>query len=183
MLLCDNEIKDLNAIEPFVADQTGKEEGKISYGLSSFGYDIRLAPEFLVLTHRKGDNGATLVDPKDFPKTALVAQAGEECIIPPNSFALARSLEYITMPQDCLAICMGKSTYARCGIVLNTTPLEPGWEGHITLEISNTTPYPAKVYANEGIAQLLFFKGHTPLVSYSDRKGKYQGQNGIVLPK
>lgn len=154
----------------------------ISYGTSSYGYDIRCAPEFKVFTNVN----STIVDPKNFDERSFVDMRGDSCIIPPNSFALARSVEYFRIPRDILVVCLGKSTYARCGIVVNVTPLEPEWEGHITLEFSNTTPLPARIYANEGCAQLLFFqadRGDTCLTSYADRKGKYQGQQGVTLPK
>ena len=165
-------------IEPFVDSQV--RAGVISYGLSSYGYDIRVADEFKVFTNVH----STIVDPKGFDPRSMVDVRGEVCIIPPNSFALARSVEYIRVPRDVLVICLGKSTYARCGIIVNVTPLEPEWEGHITIEISNTTPLPAKIYANEGIAQLIFLQADEPCqVSYADKKGKYQRQQGIVLPK
>ena len=165
-------------IEPFVDTQV--RAGVISYGLSSYGYDIRVADEFKVFTNVH----STTVDPKGFDPRSMVDVRGEVCIIPPNSFALARSVEYIRVPRDVLVICLGKSTYARCGIIVNVTPLEPEWEGHITIEISNTTPLPAKIYANEGIAQLIFLQADEPCqVSYADKKGKYQRQRGIVLPK
>ena len=167
-------------IKPFFDGQ--KRDGIISYGLSSYGYDIRVADEFKVFTPGKGD--LSVVDPKALDPGALIDFQGEICIIPPNSFALARSMEYMRMPGDVLGAVLGKSTYARCGIVTNFTPLEPGWHGYITIEISNTTPLPAKIYANEGIAQVLFFQGDAPCeVSYADKKGKYQGQHGVVLPR
>ena len=165
-------------IEPFEAGQ--RREGVISYGLSSYGYDIRVAPEFKVFTNVHN----ALVDPKHFDPSSFVDIAADTCIIPPNSFALARTTEYFRIPRDTLVICVGKSTYARCGIIVNVTPLEPTWCGYLTLEISNTTPLPAKIYANEGIAQLLFFKGdEEPEVAYADRHGKYQDQVGVTLPK
>jgi dCTP deaminase len=165
-------------IEPFEAGQV--REGVISYGLSSYGYDIRVAPEFKVFTNVYN----VVVDPKKFDPRSFVDVNEDTCIIPPNSFALARTLEYFRIPRNVLAICLGKSTYARCGIVVNVTPLEPTWEGYLTLEISNTTPLPAKIYAGEGIAQLLFFEGdEEPETAYSDRKGKYQNQVGVTLPK
>lgn len=165
-------------IEPFVEAQ--KREGIISYGLSSYGYDARLADEFRIFTNV--DNA--LVDPKDFNSSSFVERKGPECIIPPNSFALARTVEYFRIPRDVLVICLGKSTYARCGLIVNVTPLEPEWEGHVTLEISNTTPLPAKVYAHEGICQFLFLKGTAaPEVSYADRAGKYMKQTGVTLPR
>jgi dCTP deaminase len=165
-------------IEPFEAGQV--REGVISYGLSSYGYDIRVAPEFKVFTNVHH----VVVDPKDFDDRSFVDINEKECIIPPNSFALARTVEYFRIPRDVLVICLGKSTYARCGIIVNVTPLEPTWEGYLTLEISNTTPLPAKIYGGEGIAQLLFFEGdEEPEVAYADRKGKYMKQVGVTLPK
>ena len=167
-------------IEPFVDHQV--RDGLISFGLSSYGYDIRVAQEFKIFTPGLGD--LTVVDPKKFDTRAMVDFRGDVCIIPPNSFALARSVEYFRVPADVLCICLGKSTYARCGIIVNITPFEPAWEGYVTLEISNTTPLPAKIYAGEGIAQVLFFRGDAPCeLSYADRKGKYQGQQSIVLPR
>ena len=154
-------------------------QGVISYGLSSFGYDLRAAPEWRVFVNVFN----TVVDPKNFDLRGLVAADGDTCIIPPNSFVLTRSVEYLKIPEDVMVIALGKSSYARCGIVANVTPLEPGWEGHVTLELSNTTPLPAKVYAHEGIVQLLFFQGDKPEVSYRSRDGKYQGQRGVTLPK
>ena len=178
-VLSDKEIKRLKGmIEPFSEEQI--KEGVISYGLSSYGYDIRIAPEFKIFTNVNN----VIIDPKGFVGGEFVDFRGDICIIPPNSFALGRSIEYIKMPRDLLAICLGKSSYARCGIIVNVTPLEPEWEGHITIEISNTTPLPAKIYANEGIAQLIFLKANEVCeVSYRDKKGKYQGQRGITLPK
>lgn len=165
-------------IEPFVEAQ--KREGIISYGLSSYGYDARLADEFRIFTNV--DNA--LVDPKNFTKTSFVERQASTCIIPPNSFVLAHTVEYFRIPRDILVICLGKSTYARCGLIVNVTPLEPAWEGHVTLEISNTTPLPARVYANEGICQFLFLKGDSPCeISYADRNGKYMGQKGVTLPR
>jgi dCTP deaminase len=165
-------------IEPFVEELAA--EGLVSYGLSSYGYDIRVSDEFKIFTNIN----ATVVDPKNFDRANVVDFKGESCIVPPNSFALARTVEYFRMPRDVLAICVGKSTYARCGIIVNVTPFEPGFEGHITIEISNTTPLPAKIYANEGIAQVLFFEGDEPcMTTYCDRKGKYQAQEGITLPR
>lgn len=166
-------------IEPFVARQV--REGVISYGLSSYGYDIRVANEFRIFTSGLGD--LTVVDPKNFDERSMVVFHGEVCVIPPNSFILAKTVEYFRIPRNVLTLCVGKSSYARCGLVVNVTPFEPEWEGYVTLEISNTTPLPAKVYANEGIAQVLFFEGDPPEMSYADRKGKYQGQVGITLPK
>ncbi|MFH1416185.1 MAG: dCTP deaminase [Elusimicrobiota bacterium] len=166
-------------IEPFVESQAGN--GIISYGLSSYGYDIRVGDEFKIFT----DINSAIVDPKDFDTGSFVyVKAPEHILIPPNSFALARTIEYFRIPRDVLCICLGKSTYARCGIIVNVTPFEPEWEGHVTLEISNTTPLPARIYANEGIAQVLFFQSDEACsTSYADRKGKYQGQKGITLPK
>ena len=165
-------------IAPFETGQV--REGVISYGLSSYGYDIRVAPEFKVFTNVHN----VVVDPKAFDERSFVDVNADYCIIPPNSFALARTLEYFRIPRDVLAICVGKSTYARCGIVVNVTPLEPAWEGYLTLEISNTTPLPAKIYGGEGIAQLLFLEGdEEPTVAYADRKGKYQGQVGVTPPR
>lgn len=165
-------------IEPFVEKQ--KADGQISFGLSSYGYDSRCSNEFKIFTNV--DNA--IVDPKDFSEQSFVDRETDVCIIPPNSFVLTRSVEYFRIPKDVLVVCLGKSTYARCGLIVNVTPLEPGWEGHVTLEISNTTPLPAKVYANEGVAQFLFFKGSSECeVSYADRAGKYMGQRGVTLPK
>ena len=166
-------------IEPFESGQV--RDGAISYGCSSFGYDIRVADEFKVFT----DVHSVVVDPKKFDDRSFVDIGGEgHCIIPPNSFALARTLEYFRIPPDVLVVCVGKSTYARCGIIVNVTPLEPDWEGYLTLEISNTTPLPAKIYANEGIAQLLFFQGdQVPSVTYAARSGKYQRQRGVTPPR
>ena len=166
-------------IEPFVDRQV--RTGTISYGLSSFGYDIRVADEFRIFTPATGQ--LTVVDPKAIDESAMVPYKGEVCIIPPNSFALARTVEYFRIPRNILTICLGKSTYARCGIIVNVTPFEPEWEGHVTIEISNTTPLPARIYANEGIAQVLFFEGDEPEISYADRQGKYQAQTGITLPR
>ena len=167
-------------IEPFVENQV--REGVISYGVSSYGYDIRVADEFKIFTSATGE--LTVVDPKNFDPKGFMDFRGDVCIIPPNSFALAKTVEYFRIPRDVLTICVGKSTYARCGIIVNVTPFEPEWEGFVTIEISNTTPLPAKIYANEGIAQVLFFQGDAPpLVSYRDRKGKYQRQQGVTLPK
>lgn len=165
-------------IEPFSENQV--REGVISFGVSSYGYDMRIADEFKIFTNINN----TIVDPKNFDPRSFVDFKGDVCIIPPNSFALGYSVEYFRIPRDVLVICLGKSTYARCGIVVNVTPLEPEWEGHVTIEISNTTPLPAKIYANEGIAQLLFL-GSEELceVSYADKAGKYQAQRGITLPR
>jgi dCTP deaminase len=165
-------------IEPFENSQV--RAGVISYGVSSYGYDMRVANEFRIFTNVM----SSIVDPKEFDPNCFVEFTGDVCIVPPNSFALARSLEYFRIPRDVVTITVGKSTYARCGIITNVTPFEPEWEGFVTLEISNTTPLPAKIYANEGIAQVLFFKGEEePLTSYRDKKGKYQGQTGVTLPK
>ncbi|GAP10253.1 deoxycytidine triphosphate deaminase [Bellilinea caldifistulae] len=165
-------------IEPFVDHQ--KRDGVISYGLSSYGYDIRVADEYKIFTNVF----SAVVDPKSFDTKSMVDFKGDVCIIPPNSFALARTVEYFRIPRNVLTICVGKSTYARCGIIVNVTPFEPEWEGYVTLEISNTTPLPAKIYSNEGIAQVLFFEGDEPCeVSYADKKGKYQRQQGILLPR
>jgi dCTP deaminase len=167
----------LGMIDPFESSQM--REGVVSYGVSSYGYDMRVAPEFKIFTNVM----SSIVDPKRFDPRSFVEFDGEVCIVPPNSFALARSVEYFRIPRDVVTITVGKSTYARCGIITNVTPFEPEWEGHVTLEISNTTPLPAKIYANEGIAQVLFFKGEPPITSYKDKKGKYQGQTGVTLPK
>lgn len=165
-------------IDPFVDGQV--RNGVISYGLSSYGYDIRIADEFKIFTNVH----SAVVDPKHFNPQSFVDHTGEVCIIPPNSFVLARTVEYFRIPRDVLTICVGKSTYARCGLIVNVTPFEPEWEGYVTLEISNTTPLPARVYANEGIAQVLFFRAETMCeVSYADRKGKYQAQQHIELPR
>ena len=165
-------------ISPFCDKQIAK--GKISYGLSSYGYDIRVGNKFKIFTNVN----STLVDPKHFDEKNVVDFTGDECIVPANSFALASTIEYFKMPKDVLAICLGKSTYARCGIIVNVTPFEPEFEGHITIEISNTTPLPAKIYANEGIAQVLFLQGDEKCnISYKDKKGKYQKQQGITLPR
>ena len=173
-------------IEPFVDSQVrapDKETRKvISYGVSSYGYDMRVAPEFKIFTNVL----SAVVDPKQFDSKSFVEFEGEVCIVPPNSFALARSVEYFRIPRNCLTICVGKSTYARCGIITNVTPFEPEWEGYVTLEISNTTPLPAKIYANEGICQVLFFEADDDDIcetSYADKAGKYQAQTGVTLPK
>lgn len=168
-------------IEPFIDQQirVGEKQNVISYGLSSYGYDIRVSSEFKVFTNVYN----TIVDPKDFKNESFVDICDDVCIIPPNSFALARSVEYFRIPRDILTICLGKSTYARCGIIVNVTPFEPEWEGHVTLEISNTTPLPAKIYANEGLAQVVFFEAQEVCeISYADRKGKYMEQRGITVP-
>jgi len=165
-------------IEPFSDRQISN--GVISYGVSSYGYDIRVADQFKIFTNVFG----AIVDPKAFDPKSMVDYVGEVCMIPPNSFALARTVEYFRIPRQVLTICLGKSTYARCGIIVNVTPFEPEWEGFVTLEISNTTPLPARIYANEGIAQVLFFEADDLCeVSYADKKGKYQKQQSIVLPK
>jgi len=165
-------------ISPF--EEGARREGIISYGLSSYGYDARVADEFKIFTNV---DSAT-IDPKNFSETGFVDRKTDVCVIPPNSFVLARTVEYFKIPRDTLVICLGKSTYARCGIIVNVTPLEPEWEGHVTLEFSNTTPLPAKIYANEGACQFLFLKGDRPCeVSYRDRSGKYMGQTGVTLPK
>ena len=165
-------------IEPFEDRQV--RAGVISYGLSSYGYDIRVADEFKVFTNINN----TVVDPKNFDDRSFVDMRTDVCIIPPNSFVLAKTVEYFRIPRDVLTVCVGKSTYARCGLIVNVTPFEPEWEGYVTLEISNTTPLPARVYANEGIAQVLFFQSDEPCErSYADKKGKYQAQRGVTLPK
>jgi dCTP deaminase len=165
-------------IEPFVEHQ--KRDGCISYGLSSYGYDARVADEFKIFTNVH----SAVVDPKNFSDQSFVDVKTDVCVIPPNSFVLARTVEYFRVPRDVLVICLGKSTYARCGIIVNVTPLEPEWEGHVTLEFSNTTPLPAKIYANEGACQFLFLKGEQPCeTSYADRSGKYMGQRGVTLPR
>ena len=169
-------------IDPFEPGQVKVDNDRkiISYGTSSYGYDVRCASEFKVFTNI---NSAT-VDPKFFDEESFVDVSGDECVIPPNSFALARTVEYFRIPRNVLTICLGKSTYARCGIIVNVTPLEPEWEGHVTLEFSNTTTLPAKIYANEGVAQMLFFESDEICeTSYKDREGKYQGQRGVTLPK
>ena len=169
-------------IEPFEATQVKEVDGRkvVSFGTSSYGYDIRCSNEFKIFTNIN----STIVDPKAFDAKNFVDFRGDVCIIPPNSFALARTVEYFRIPRNVLTVCLGKSTYARCGIIVNVTPLEPGWEGHVTLEFSNTTPLPAKIYANEGACQFLFLKGNEPCeTSYADRAGKYMGQKGVTLPK
>lgn len=181
-LKADNWIKEKSLkegmIDPFFDSQVGKNV--VSYGVSSYGYDIRVGNEFKIFTNVN----STVVDPKEFDDRNVIDFVGDICIVPPNSFALARTVEYFKIPKNVLAICLGKSTYARCGIIVNVTPFEPAFEGHITIEISNTTPLPAKIYANEGIAQVLFFEGDTQCdVTYKDKCGKYQGQTGITLPK
>ena len=181
-ILSDKSIRRLaqekGMIEPFVERQ--KRDGCISYGLSSYGYDARVAREFLIFTNVD----SAIVDPKAFDENAFVRRETDVCIIPPNSFALARTVEYFRIPRDVMVICLGKSTYARCGIIVNVTPLEPEWEGHVTLEFSNTTPLPARIYANEGACQFLYLQGDVPCeTSYRDRSGKYQGQTGVVPPR
>lgn len=181
-ILADHQIRDLalnhGMIEPFEEKQ--KRDGMISYGLSSYGYDARASDEFKIFTNIEN----AIVDPKEFSESSFVDRQTDICVIPPNSFVLTRSVEYFRIPRDVMVVCLGKSTYARCGLIVNVTPLEPGWEGHVTLEISNTTPLPAKVYANEGVAQFLFFKGSSACdISYADRAGKYMGQTGVTLPK
>jgi len=170
-------------IEPFVDGQVKKAEngmGMVSYGLSSYGYDVRCADEFKIFTNIN----SAIVDPKNFCPSSFVDFKGDVCIIPPNSFALARTIEYMRIPRNVLTVCLGKSTYARCGIIVNVTPLEPEWEGHVTLEFSNTTPLPAKIYAGEGVAQFLFFESDEVCeVSYRDKNGKYQGQTGVTVPR
>jgi len=169
-------------IEPFEAGQVRETDNGqvVSYGTSSYGYDIRCSDEFKVFTNIN----SAIVDPKNFDANSFVDLKADVCIIPPNSFALARTVEYMRIPRDVLTICLGKSTYARCGIIVNVTPLEPEWEGHVTLEFSNTTPLPAKIYANEGVAQVLFLAADEPCeTSYKDRAGKYQGQRGVTLPR
>ena len=171
-------VKEYGMIEPYVEEQI--KDNTVSFGVSSYGYDIRIADEFKIFTNIN----STVVDPKNFDPESFIDFKGEVAIIPPNSFALGRSVEYFRIPRNVMTLCVGKSTYARCGIITNVTPFEPDWEGYVTLEISNTTPLPAKIYANEGIAQVLFFESDEDcLVSYGDKKGKYQGQKGITLPK
>jgi dCTP deaminase len=182
-ILCDRQIKELIDIEPF--ESNVKRPGKISYGVSSYGYDVRVGSKFKIFTNIN----SAIVDPKQFNENSFVtidaiAEGKDYVLIPPNSFALCETVERVTMPRGFLAICVGKSTYARCGIVVNVTPIEPEWRGKITLEISNTTPLPARVYANEGIAQLIFLKGDQVCsISYADKSGKYQDQVGLTLPK
>jgi len=169
-------------IDPFEPEQVRSNGGEriVSFGTSSYGYDVRCAAEFKVFTNIE----SAIVDPKNFDSNSFVDKQADICVIPPNSFALARTVEYFRIPRNVLTICLGKSTYARCGIIVNVTPLEPEWEGHVTLEFSNTTPLPAKIYANEGVAQMLFFESDEECdVSYKDRDGKYQCQKGVTLPK
>jgi len=173
---------DARMIEPFAPELVRQNEGGkiVSYGTSSYGYDVRVANEFKIFTNIN----STIVDPKNFDERNFVDFTGDVCIIPPNSFALARTVEYFRIPRSVLTVCLGKSTYARCGIIVNVTRLEPEWEGHVTLEFSNTTPLPAKIYANEGVAQMLFFESdEVCATSYKDRGGKYLGQTGVTLPK
>lgn len=173
---------DQKMIDPFEHDQIKLVDGQrvISYGTSSYGYDIRCSTEFKIFTNIN----SAVVDPKQFDDSSFVDFSGDVCIIPPNSFALARTVEYFRIPRNVLTICLGKSTYARCGIIVNVTPFEPEWEGYVTLEFSNTTPLPAKIYANEGVAQVIFFEADEVCdVSYKDRGGKYQGQTGVTLPR
>jgi dCTP deaminase len=172
-------------IEPFADHLVREEDGQktISYGLSSFGYDLRISNEFYIFSNVCG---SAVVDPKNFPQEAMVqrvVQPHEGVIIPPNTYVLGKSMEYVRIPEDVMAVCIGKSTYARCGILVNVTPLEAGWEGQVTIEISNSTPLPAKVYACEGILQVMFLSGEWPMVTYADRKGKYQGTRGVVFSR
>ena len=181
-VLSDKWIKEMakthNMISPFEDKQV--RGTKISYGLSSFGYDARVSNEFKIFTNINSE----IIDPKNFKQNNFVSKNGEECIIPPNSFVLSSTVEYFKIPNNIMVICLGKSTYARCGIIVNVTPLEPSWEGHVTLEFSNTTPLPAKIYANEGVAQFIFLKGNEkPNITYADRNGKYMKQSGVTLPK
>ena len=181
-VLSDKWIKEMvrtnNMISPFENKQV--RGNKISYGVSSFGYDARVSNEFKIFTNVNSE----IVDPKNFKLNNFISKKGDECIIPPNSFVLSSTVEYFRIPNDVMVICLGKSTYARCGIIVNVTPLEPSWEGNVTLEFSNTTPLPAKIYANEGAAQLIFLKGNEkPNITYADRNGKYMKQSGVTLPK
>ncbi|MGB9755746.1 MAG: dCTP deaminase [Desulfurella sp.] len=184
-IICDLEIIERakhGMIEPFAETQIKEVNGSkvISYGVSSYGYDMRISNEFKIFTNVNN----SIVDPKSFDEKSYVDFVGNVCIIPPNSFVLAKSVEYFRIPRDILTICVGKSTYARCGIIVNVTPFEPEWEGYVTIEISNTTPLPAKIYANEGIAQVIFLKADSICqVSYADKGGKYQKQTGLTLPK
>ena len=174
--------EEMGMIEPFCDKLVSHRDGKkiVSYGLSSYGYDIRVSPKFKVFTNVY----SSIIDPKNFNDQSFVDMETDVCIVPPNSFALAVSVEYLRIPRDVITLCIGKSTYARCGIIVNVTPFEPEWEGYVTIEISNTTPLPAKIYANEGIAQVLFLKGEEAcMTSYAERSGKYQGQVGITLPR
>jgi dCTP deaminase len=173
-----NMAKSHEMINPFEENQI--RDNKISYGLSSYGYDARVSNEFKIFTNVNSE----VVDPKNFKQSNFISKKVSECIVPPNSFVLASTVEYFKIPDDIMVICLGKSTYARCGIIVNVTPLEPGWEGYVTLEFSNTTPLPAKIYANEGAAQFIFLKGNEkPKVTYADRNGKYMKQKGVTLPK
>ncbi len=175
-------VAEIGMIDPFEPGQVREVDGErvISFGTSSYGYDIRCAGEFKIFTNIN----SAVVDPKNFDASSFVDVQSDVCIIPPNSFALARTVEYLRIPRKVLTICLGKSTYARCGIIVNVTPLEPEWEGHVTLEFSNTTPLPAKIYANEGVAQILFLESNEVCeTSYLDRSGKYQGQRGVTLPR
>ena len=181
-VLSDKWIKEMakthNMISPFEDKQV--RGTKISYGLSSFGYDARVSNEFKIFTNVNSE----IIDPKNFKQNNFISKNGEECIIPPNSFMLSSTVEYFKIPNNIMVICLGKSTYARCGIIVNVTPLEPSWEGYVTLEFSNTTPLPAKIYANEGVAQFIFLKGNEkPDITYADRNGKYMKQSGVTLPK
>jgi dCTP deaminase len=188
-VLCDSQIRELIGIEPF--EDNVKRSRKVSYGVSSYGYDVRVGTRFRVFTNvtPTGGGGATVIDPKDFSPDLFIsidtaATGRDHIVIPPNSFALAETVETISIPRNVLAICVGKSTYARCGIIVNVTPLEPEWRGKVTLEISNTTPLPAKIYANEGIAQIVFLKAdRVCATSYADKGGKYQDQQGLTLPR
>jgi dCTP deaminase len=186
-VLCDSQIRELVPIEPF--EENVKRPGKVSYGVSSYGYDVRVGTLFKIFTNVGRGGGQSIVDPKHFDDESFVTidtrhTGRDHVVIPPNSFALAETVEAFSIPRDVLAICVGKSTYARCGIIVNVTPLEPEWRGKVTIEISNTTPLPAKIYANEGIAQMIFLKAdRTCAVSYADKNGKYQDQAGLVLPK
>jgi len=182
-ILCDTQIRELIGIEPF--EENVKRTGQVSFGVSSYGYDVRVGSVFKIFTNVN----STIIDPKKFSDRSFVTidtdvEGTDHVLIPPNSFALCETVEYVSIPRDCLAICVGKSTYARCGIIVNVTPIEPEWRGRITLEISNTTPLPAKIYANEGIAQLIFLKAERVCaVSYADKRGKYQDQKGLTLPR
>ncbi len=186
-VLCDSQIRELIPIEPF--EEADKRPGRVSFGVSSYGYDIRVGTRFKIFTPTPASGGVAVVDPKHFSDCLFVevdtAETGaDHVVIPPNSFALCETVEYLEIPRDVLVLCVGKSTYARCGIIVNVTPLEPEWRGKITLEISNTTPLPARVYANEGIAQLVFLKGdRVCATSYADKAGKYQDQGGLTLPR
>lgn len=186
-VLCDTQIRELVSIEPF--EDNVKRPGRISFGVSSYGYDVRVGPLFKVFTNVSRSGSQAIVDPKSFSDDSFVTidvrETGKDhIVIPPNSFALCETVETLHIPRDVLAICVGKSTYARCGIIVNVTPLEPEWRGKVTIEISNTTPLPAKIYANEGIAQMIFLQAdQTCAVSYADKSGKYQDQQGLVLPK